>query len=247
MINYQYYMTEIIYSLIVTFFPVMLALFIFNFFRILFAKSVFGSKLSRWIYYSFAFALTPLHEISHLIMAIIFGHKINKVALFQLNSSNTLGYVTHSWNKNSLYQSVGVFFIAVAPLIAATFITFIILENAGINVKHVELDLDSITYVLKRLSALEIAIISLVSFYCTPSNSDFKNSLKGLVYFGIFLGLYKLVTSYFDIGMQSIDSTASFFLGLTGIVSAFSSLFWIVLFVISLIEKAVVRGGNANS
>lgn len=66
---------------------------------------------------------TVVHELSHLIMCLIFRHKITEVSLFRPISGQldgVLGYVGHSYNKNSLYQSMGNFFIGIAPLIGGT-------------------------------------------------------------------------------------------------------------------------------
>lgn len=82
------------------------------------AVKEFGGKsiyLSAWIG-------TPIHEISHALLCIIFGHKINEIALFKPQQSSSgshgvvLGYVTHSYNRNNLIHEIGNFFIGIAPL-----------------------------------------------------------------------------------------------------------------------------------
>lgn len=72
---------------------------------------------------------TTLHELSHLLMAILFGHKIVSVKLFSLNlKSRTLGHVRHSYNKKNYYQRIGNFFIGIAPIIGGTLIILILLR-----------------------------------------------------------------------------------------------------------------------
>ncbi|WP_254171561.1 ACT domain-containing protein [Clostridioides difficile] len=66
---------------------------------------------------------TFVHELSHLIMCLIFMHKINSVKFFRpIESKNDgiLGYVSHSYKKDNLYQSIGNFFIGIAPIIGGT-------------------------------------------------------------------------------------------------------------------------------
>lgn len=60
---------------------------------------------------------TPVHELSHLIAAIIFRHKIKEVKLFRPNpETGTLGYITHSYAPKSIYQAfLGNTVIALAP------------------------------------------------------------------------------------------------------------------------------------
>lgn len=61
---------------------------------------------------------TPLHEIGHAFFAILFGHKVTKMKLFDPKATDgTLGYIHHSWNPKNLYHRVGNFFIGIGPII----------------------------------------------------------------------------------------------------------------------------------
>lgn len=78
---------------------------------------------------------TPIHELSHAIMAKIFGHKITEFAIFRPNEeTGGLGYVNHTYNRFNPYQRIGNFPIAIAPLffgsIFLIFLLYLLVPNS---------------------------------------------------------------------------------------------------------------------
>ena len=60
---------------------------------------------------------TPIHELSHVAMCLVFRHRIDDVALFEPDlKSGRLGYVRHSFTKANWFERVGNVFIGLAPL-----------------------------------------------------------------------------------------------------------------------------------
>jgi len=64
---------------------------------------------------------TPIHELGHLLMCRLFKHEIIKFKLLDLKDPDgILGYVNHEWDRKSLYQNIGNFFIGMGPIFSGT-------------------------------------------------------------------------------------------------------------------------------
>ena len=61
----------------------------------------------------------PLHELSHIAAARLFGHRVAGCSLFEPDpTTGTLGYVRYAYRRRSLWQLSGTFFVGIAPFVA---------------------------------------------------------------------------------------------------------------------------------
>ena len=88
---------------------------------------VFGARFCVW-------ATAPgvmLHEFSHAFSCLIFRHRITDFVLFSPQKNGNLGWVVHQWDRRSIWQRIGCFFIGVSPLAfgaaAIVFLTLLLL------------------------------------------------------------------------------------------------------------------------
>ena len=170
------------------------------------------------------------HELSHLITAVLFRHKINEVRLFrpfQGRNDGTLGYVTHSWNGRSMFQRIGNFFIGTAPMFLGAGLLFILLQaaypSAFISVAHTSEIPGALKFtfvnmfVLSNLFTMWTPIVFLIAISICPymdmSWADVKGSTSGAITLIIAALILSLVlgTLGIDVAAQ-IQSAANTFI-----------------------------------
>jgi len=170
-----------------------------------------------------AFIGVPIHELSHAIIAILFGHKINDIKLLQKPDENgVMGYVNHSYNKNSIYQQIGNFFIGIAPIFggAISIITlmyfvipkaynqfiYILFKNIHVttlNVTIIEGIISSYGGLIKAIFLLKnfenpffyvfLFISICISCHMSLSYADLKGAYRGLIVIFLILLLLNIL------------------------------------------------------
>jgi hypothetical protein len=96
---------------------------------------VIQGRLARWFGWNAVLFTgwlgTPIHELSHALMCVIFRHRIVEMALFRPDKeSRQLGFVDHSYvpksiySPKNIYQVLGNFFIGTAPLVGGTLVMY---------------------------------------------------------------------------------------------------------------------------
>jgi len=80
------------------------------------ARTVYLVGYRGWLIL-FKWIGTPIHELGHAFFCIIFGHRIEEMALFKPSADGTLGYVNHRYNPRNIYHQIGNFFIGIGPIL----------------------------------------------------------------------------------------------------------------------------------
>jgi len=105
--------------------------------------------------YIFGWLGVSVHELGHLVFAVLMNHRIDEVALFTPDSEHGLGYIRHSYDRYSIYQNLGNLFIGLGPILLGILLlhglssmlfgfsvaktsTFAITSNAMLNLAVVE-------------------------------------------------------------------------------------------------------------
>ena len=195
-------------------------------FQKLFVRLV-GGAFGRKAIKASAIIGTPIHEAGHAFMCLLFGHKINKIQLYQPSPSGSLGYVSHSYNKKNLWQNIGNFFIGLGPifsgLIVISAILFICFTNAAneffANAFSLVKSEDTVWSILKEVFALlwhmiteagnlfvkivGFLLMSAIVLHINLSPQDIQNSKTGLAAYAIIAGVFTLVTSFFGASVVS--------------------------------------------
>ncbi|KNZ40409.1 hypothetical protein [Acetobacterium bakii] len=146
---------------------------------------------------------TPIHELSHAGIALLFGHKINDIKLFQRPDENgVMGYVNHSYNKNSLYQQIGNFFIGVAPIFGGIVAMIILMRlvipeafEAFITILVESVNFE--TFSMVTIQGIAAAYLGLLKIIFSWSN--FQN-----LYFYLFLFIAICISSHMSLSLADI-------------------------------------------
>jgi len=182
-----------------------------------------------------------IHEASHLLVALLFGHHIVSMKLIKFPSSDdsSLGYVNHSWNQRNIYQRMGNLFIGIAPtfgcsltmLLAYRILFPISFNSALLAIKDENIQLFSFPdfSIVNYLIFLILAVTICVGGF-DLSSADLDNSKRGLLPTVIALSLITIVISLTPLFSNVVAAISHFTIGLT------------VILVFSLVISIIING-----
>ncbi len=205
--------------------------FLFGYIIALCNKTFYNKIGSDKACYITGFIGTPIHECSHALMCLVFGHKINEIKLFQISSRDgTLGYVNHSYNPKNLYQRIGNLFIGIAPIFVGALLIGLLRRLLLPSVVMLTLDVSHgisvgsiVDVMVGTLSSFAttvggwrfwvfVLLSSLISTHMTLSSADIKGSKDGLIFFIVAVLVMNAICLL--IGGGAMHVVTSFFVGI---------------------------------
>lgn len=207
---------------------------------------------------------TTIHETSHAILCIVFGHRIEKIKFFDLNPQDgTYGFVEHSYKKKNLYHRIGNFFIGIAPLIFGGAVilllmyfllgdTFSILMDISTSCSFCKIyilpfDAFAQIFSLNNLKSWQFYVFILVSIcialHMNISNEDLKGSLTGIIVLILLIILIDIPFFFFSSAkaLEVLKKIIIFELSIFSVVLVIDLVMVFISGIIYLIKKAIEK------
>ena len=211
---------------------------------------------------------TPVHELGHAAMCVIFGHKIQRVKLWSPFAKNGVyGYVEHSYNRKNPWAVLGNLPIALGPIFSGLGVTVLTLWlcfpvqwgtylsssqallTAGASPERITEGVLSLLASLPSAFAhdwlralLGLLVILSVSLHISLSWQDIKGAASALPIYFIMLLVFGIVTWLAGIGIPIASALWLWnlrMLSLFCVVIAFSAVWVAVALVIWLVRLVI--------
>lgn len=196
---------------------------------------------------------TPVHEFGHAAMCVLFGHKIDKVVWLSLKKdSDSLGSVSHSYNKRSKYQRLGLIFIGLGPIFSGLAFILIVLRlcfpqtlaqyfavASGASLSNVVPTLTASLRIMGSIFTVNttpvwawiigLVLIAFVCLHLELSGADIRSSLSGMPVLLFLAAVVGVITGLLD-----------FFLFPTLVATVSGALYSATFFVLALFMPVIL-------
>ena len=229
-----------------------------------------GSGSSRVVYVSSLIG-TPIHELGHALMCLVFAHKITEMHLLlpPNHPSGTLGYVSHSYHPKNLWARLGNLFIGLGPIFSGMGVMVLMLFlcfpdqwNAYVATSSAlafgesslgEIAMGVISLLTSMpaafmtgewwIPAIGLVVILSVSQHVTLSGADIKGALSAMPWYLLLLLVFAGITTAFGAQSLMLSGLWIFNLWLLSLyaIAIAFSLVWVVLGLIVFLIRVLAR------
>ena len=220
------------------------------------------------INYIFGIVGTPVHELSHAIFCLIFGHRITGIDLYSPDDGDdALGYVTHDYDDDNLYHKIGLFFIGVGPVLGGSAVILILMYYLMPDLYNVMMvDINQITidnnYIFNYLTVIGntvpmvfnniyfssdyywifLVLALMIASHMELSTADIRGAKTGLTFLLIVLFVIDAVVYMIDPRLlQTITIGTSYFGLFMAKILIIGAVFNVALLVVALFLKVVLK------
>ena len=213
---------------------------------------------------------TPVHELGHAVMCLLFAHRITGIKLWDPKAQNgTYGYVEHSYSRKNLWAKIGNLPIGLGPLFSGLGVTVLVLwlcfpelwkdylSSSGELIRTGAVSFGTLTKEIFSLflglpgafrqnpirALIGTVILLSVSLHVSLSWKDIQNSLSALPVWLILLFLLALCTGFNQTGtavLQFSGLLAVRATSLFALVLAFAAV-WVLFALLVRIVRAVIH------
>lgn len=208
---------------------------------------------------------TTLHELAHYFFCKLFRFRVIDMSLYRPSSvDNTLGYVSYTYNRTSVLQTIGLFWVGYAPFIFGVFylwgLTYLLLglnlfgyaneltSSKGVEfivyqlLEHVLLGFEALfwsVYYAGWAGFIWVMVTSSILLHMMPSVPDIKGSWPGfwLMFLISFVGFSVAVLGFESDYRLYVDSVYTFSLSLTAVLCQILSILSLLVVFSFLIKK----------
>jgi hypothetical protein len=164
---------------------------------------------------------TPVHELGHALMCLVFGHRIQAIQLWSPGASDGVyGYVEHGYNRKNPWAQLGNVFIALGPIFSGLGVTVLMLWLCFPTQWSEYLAVSRSVAAAESLPEAALGIVSLIASIPKAFASDWLKSLLGLL-------IILPVSLHISLSWQDIKSAASGFPIYLLFVAFFALLSWL--------------------
>ena len=223
--------------------------------------SSLGNK-SRLVCYATGFIGTPIHELSHAFMCLVFVHKITEIKLFQINSADgVLGYVNHTYNPRNIYQRIGNFFIGIAPVLVGflilTGLFYLLLPEVfnacvgmigAVNWTNgvggffgILTDLFGVLFSCFGMWQWWVFVIvgSFIALHMTLSKADWKGAFSGIIAFLVVFAVIDVIIAL--VSMDAMNAMTAGIMSFSVFVIYFGVIFIALILLLAILAAIIKR------